>query len=819
MSPANLKGMPTSTHPDELSDKPRYSPMLEQYFTLREQHPEAILLARVGDFYEAYGDDAETIARALSIALTAKDAGGGKRVAMAGVPHHAVDGYLARLVAQRFIVAIADQMEVPVANKLVRRAITRIVTPGTLVEERLLERSVNNYLCVVTGADGAIALAYADLSTGEVNVTAFDGDAAIDEAVAELHRVTPAEIVCDLAPAMRSAIADAAESVSARLAPLPRVDRREAMLFDGFTRDESILMSKALHILHAYVRRVGFIADQPLGGPRGYRRGGYLMLDTSTRRHLELTRAIGANAKATLLATLDKTHSAMGARLLLRWILAPLVDEREIARRSGSVGCLLENYGGRSALAERLDALFDLERIVQKVRFRRALPRDLVSLRRTLEALAPLRSEIAACLPELAASIDDFSELHQELAATLLDEPAATLADGGVIRPEADGGLAECVSLRQDGNVRLNQLEERERARTGIKTLKVKYASAFGYAIEVSKNQLSAVPAEWTRRQTLTNAERFVTPELKDLEAAIASAATRAVRLEETLFAALVERVALDVDALLRAAEAIAEVDVYVSFAQIAAERGYVRPEFCAQSVVEIHDGRHPVIEVLRGSGFVPNDVHLAADADRFLLITGPNMGGKSTYLRQTALLVIMAQIGSYVPARAMRLGIVDRIFTRIGAGDDLASGQSTFYLEMAETANILERCTSRSLVLIDEVGRGTGTSDGLSIAQAICEYLLGLAHGAPMTLFATHFHELVHLADHWPLVSNFHVTAIEDLGRGGEPVFSHRVLPGFTSRSFGIEVAKMAGLPESVVGASTRASRGALRRRRTCEA
>ena len=329
---------------------------------------------------------------------------------------------------------------------------------------------------------------------------------------------------------------------------------------------------------------------------------------------------------------------------------------------------------------------------------------------------------------------------------------------------------------------------------------KIKYASAFGYAFEVSKNQLTAVPADWSRRQTLTAAERFVTAELKDLEAAIASAATRAIALEERLYRALLERVALDVDALLRAADAIAEVDVFASFAQIAAERGYVRPVIVDESCIDINDGRHPVMEALRGASFVPNDLQLSPEEERFLLITGPNMGGKSTYLRQTAMLIILAQIGSFVPAKSMRFGIVDRIFTRIGAGDDLASGQSTFYLEMAETANILDRCTRHSLLLIDEVGRGTGTSDGLAIAQAICEYLLGLADQAPMVLFATHFHELVKLADHWPLVANYHVTALEEHGRDGEPVFSHRVLRGSTSRSFGIEVAKMAGLPESVV-------------------
>ncbi len=369
-----------------------------------------------------------------------------------------------------------------------------------------------------------------------------------------------------------------------------------------------------------------------------------------------------------------------------------------------------------------------------------------------------------------------------------------------MIRPERDAELGECVALRGDARTRLAELEERERARTGIGSLKVKYASAFGYAIEVPKAQLAKVPADYTRKQTLASGERYLTPELRELDAAIGSAQARQLRLEGALYEALVERIAERVDALLATADALAELDAYCALAQVAGERGYVRPSFVEESVVELIDGRHPVMEALLGSSFVPNDLRLGLDASRFVLLTGPNMGGKSTYLRQTALLVILAQLGSFVPARAAKLGIVDRIFTRIGAGDDLASGQSTFYVEMAEAANILRRATDRSLLLIDEIGRGTGTIDGLSIAQAICEYLLERESRGPMALFATHFHELVALGERWPLLANYHITAVEN-SRGGAPVFSHRVLPGSSSRSFGIEVARMAGLPPAVVG------------------
>jgi DNA mismatch repair protein MutS len=449
---------------------------------------------------------------------------------------------------------------------------------------------------------------------------------------------------------------------------------------------------------------------------------------------------------------------------------------------------------------EMLRGCFDLERISQKVRFRRATPRDLGSLRRTLDALRPLRAVVPSAIAALVERIGDFGELLDDLERTLVDEPPAQLSDGGAIRPSASAELAECVALRTDARTKLGEFEERERERTGIKSLKIKYASAFGYAIEVSKSYAQSVPSEYVRRQTLTSGERYVTPELKELEIAITTAQSRQERLEQQLFDELVERIAARSEALLAAAAAIAELDALISLAQVAAERAYRRPEFVGESILIIEDGRHPVMEAILNAHVVPNDVQLHAGDHRFILLTGPNMGGKSTYLRQAGLLTIMAQIGSFVPAKSMTLGVVDRIFTRIGAGDDLASGQSTFYMEMAEAANILRRSTRRSLLLIDEVGRGTGTLDGLSIAQAICEFLLGLEEQGPMVLFATHFHELCLLAEHWSAVANYHITAVENTARGGAPVFSHRVQAGSSSRSFGIEVARMAGLPHSVI-------------------
>jgi DNA mismatch repair protein MutS len=799
--------------------------MLEQYFGMKAKHPDAILLSRVGDFYEAYGDDAETIARALQIALTSKDAGAGKKIAMAGVPHHALDGYLAKLVLQRRVVALAEQLEAPVPNKLVRRDVVRVVTPGTVIEEQMLEPGAHAYLAAIAAVDEVVALAHADVSTGHVMATAFSGETAFDDALAEIARLDPAELVADIPAAARGALERALENAATRVVTPPlAVVSGTVTPVDGFSHDESLAMRRTLEALAAFVRRVGVpqSAGAAFRPPQYYSQSAFLALDANTRKHLELHRALGGNAKATLLATIDRTRTAMGSRLLARWLSAPLISPGAIAARADCVERFARDGGRRSAIAGVLHACFDLERIAQKIRFRRALPRDLGSLRRTLALLDPLvdalsAPELPALLIALRGALTGFDDVRDDLAASLADELPATLADGGVMRPEASPELAECVALRGEGRARLSALEERERERSGIKNLKIKYAAAFGYAIEIGKAQTAAVPDDYVRRQTLANAERYVTPDLRELDAAIAGAQARQLRLEADLYGALLDRLAVRVDDVLAAADALAHVDAFVSLAQVAVERAYVRPSFVERSTLDIVDGRHPVVEALLGSTFVPNDLHLHETDARFMVLTGPNMGGKSTYLRQAALLVILAQIGSFVPARSAALGIVDRIFTRIGAGDDLASGQSTFFVEMAETAAILRRATNRSLLLIDEVGRGTGTIDGLAIAQAVCEFLLEREARGPLTLFATHFHELTALAERWRLVANFHITAVENTARGGAPVFSHRVLPGSSSRSFGIEVARMAGLPPAVI-ARAREISDALNGRPTLE-
>ncbi|HET6894071.1 MAG TPA: DNA mismatch repair protein MutS, partial [Candidatus Baltobacteraceae bacterium] len=561
-----------------------YSPMLEQYFGMKARHPEAILLSRVGDFYEAYGEDAETIARSLSIALTSKEAGGGKRVAMAGVPHHALAQYLARLVQQRFIVALAEQLEVPQPNKLVRRDVVRIVTPGTLIEDQLLDGKQNNYLAAVTAVDETFALAYADVSTGLCAATALAGESAYDELLAELGRIAPAEVVADAPPDVRAALAGALESIGARVtAPaLALVDGRSRGPVTGFSLDESLAMHRALDALVGFVRRTALrqatVLRQsqddeealPLNPPEFYRHQTFLSLDPNTRKNLELTKALGANPKATLLATLDKCATSMGSRLLARWILAPLVDAPAISRRADAVQALIDEHVRRQSMQELLRGCFDLERITQKVRFKRAFPRDLASLRRTLEIVRPLRQVAPTALAAHVEGIAEFDELLADLQNTLVDDPPAQLGDGGVIRPEASGDLAECVALRTDARGKLSELEERERERTGIKSLKIKYASAFGYAIEVSKSFVSQVPPDYVRKQTLTTGERYITPELKELEIAISSAQGRQLRLEEQLFGELVDRVARRIDDLLATAHALAQLDVLCSLAQCA---------------------------------------------------------------------------------------------------------------------------------------------------------------------------------------------------------------------------------------------------------
>ena len=791
------------------------SPLISQYLELKKHYPEALLLMRVGDFYEAYGDDANDLAASVHIVLTSKEAGKGTRVAMAGVPHHNLDHYLARLVRQLRVVAIAEQMEPPAPNRLVRREITRVITPGTVLEDHLLASERNNYLVAVVTAAGHTAVASADVSTGAAAVAIADSD---DELAAELDRASPAEAIVeadDEVARIRPLVGD-----NCRIAVDPSGDVHEYVsraqeratpthtatveiaALHAFALGDRPAARAALDLLARYLDyvRLDGAALVQRARPRIARTS--MLIDPATRRHLDVLTGAGENSRASLLSVLLRTKTPMGSRMLTQWLCAPLLDLDAIRFRHDRIAHCVEHPAWRLNVQDWLARVGDIERIVQKVRSRRAGPRDLAGLRLALDSVARAREDVAASPDSTFASMAQrlngapVAALHALLERALVDDPPAILSDGGAIRPDYAPELNELVDLRTRTRDHLLALEARTRMRTSIKSLKIKYTQAFGYYYEVTRANADAVPADFIRRQTLVNAERFTDAELRALEAEILSARSRQIAVEKELFDALLAAIDGVHDELLETADVVAQIDVCAALAQVAGERRYVRPVMSDEGGLHVEGGRHPIVEAYGGVDFVPNDSTIDA-RNRFLLITGPNMGGKSTYLRQIALLAILAQAGSFVPAASARMGIVERLFTRIGAGDDIAAGRSTFYVEMAEMALILRGCTPGSLLLIDELGRGTGTTDGLAIAQSVCEYLLGLDATMPMVLFATHFHELVRLSNRFPTVANLHVAVAEE--QAG-PVFSHRLLPGSSSRSYGIAVAKMAGLPPEVV-------------------
>lgn len=786
-----------------LADAAQSSPLIAQYAALKALYPDALLLSRVGDFYEAYGADAEDLAASASILLTSKESGKGRRVAMAGVPHHHLGSYLARLLKQRRVVAIAEQMEPPAPNRLVRREIARVLTPGTVLEDEFLEPERNNYICAVARVNDATGIAAADVSTASATLCVAHDD---DELAAELDRLAPAEIIVADDPTalrVRPLVSDECRTTTLGPDEAGRLDRAAMGSLDEMAIADRPAGASALSMLAGYLNHLRLDGDSIAAQVKIRDAGSSMMIDPATRRHLDLVRGSGDDERASLVGVLSRTKTAMGARLLRTWTCAPTLDVVEIRRRQDRIAELVQRPSLRFALQESLAGVGDVQRIAQKIQARRAGPRDAAALRSSLAAAARLRDAIrelrepvwqdAAASLAAARQIDALFEILQRV---LVDDPPQTLAEGGAIRADFDGRLRELVDLRSHARERLLELEERTRARTGVRSLRIKYTQAFGYYYEVTRTQAASMPAGFARRQSLVNAERFSDDELARLEADILGARTRQIATERELFDGVVAAIDAERAALLSLAQVVAEVDVVCSLAQVAGERGYVRPTIVEQSVMHVEAGRHPIIEAFGAGAFVPNDVHVGADR-RFLCITGPNMGGKSTYLRQTALIAVLAQMGSFVPASRATVGLVDRLFTRIGAGDDLAAGRSTFFVEMAETALILRRCTPRSLLLIDEVGRGTGTTDGLAIAQAVSEYLLGLDHAMPIVLFATHFHELVRLSAAFPIMENLHV-AVADESAG--PVFSHRLLHGSSSRSYGIAVAKMAGLPDEVV-------------------
>jgi DNA mismatch repair protein MutS len=797
------------------------TPARAQYLAMKAQHPDAVLWFRMGDFYELFDDDAELVARELRLTLTSREFGRGERVPMAGVPHHAAEGYLARLVRKGYRVAIAEQVS-PAGHGLVDRVVTRVVTAGTAIEPTLLPERANNYLAaVVRGAPGrggaapeAYGLAYVDVTTGEFAVTELRGPEAATALAGELSRLNAAECLVPWDQAGALALASPTTRYDAwRFEPESARDRLLRHLavqsLEGFGCEQLPLALGAAGAVLAYLEETNPALLPLLRDLRTYSTGAYMALDAHTRRNLELTRgARGGAVEGSLLAVLDATHTPMGGRLLRRFLGQPLLDLPAIEARQAAVRTFVERRALRADVLGRLAAFGDLERLTSRVLQGVAGARELLALRAILNAVAPLRDTLRdhlapgggaaserraaeGSLAAVGAGLDPCPEVADEIGRAVADGE-----DGRLIRPGYDAARDDLVASIADTRRWLAELESAERARTGIRSLKVGYNQVFGYYLEVTHAHRDRVPADYARKQTLTNAERYITPQLKEAEARILHAEERIAAAERALFVALLGRIGVHAPRLLRTADALAHLDVYAALAEVADRQGYVCPEVHPGDEIAIESGRHPVVEVALGAErFIANDCRLGGDGPRIALLTGPNMAGKSTYLRQVALIVLLAQIGSFVPATRAQLGLVDRIFTRIGAQDDLAAGASTFMVEMVETAAIVRHATARSLVVLDEIGRGTSTEDGLAIARAVVEHLHDRV-GA-RALFATHYHELVELADHLPRLANLHTAVREE---HGEVVFLHRVVPGGADRSYGLHVARLAGLPATVL-------------------
>jgi DNA mismatch repair protein MutS len=810
------------------------TPLMQQYQTVKSRYPHALLLFRLGDFYELFYEDAIIAARELQITLTSRNREKGQPIPMCGVPYHAAEGYIARLIRAGFKIAICDQMEQPgPGKKLVRREVVRVITPGTATDVAVLDLKENNFLAAVSrhSSGSPVGLAYVDLSTGEFQATEFAGPDATEAMRDELQLLRPRETLLprpqQLFETAKTSLLDGSGGVESRLDEwIFQFDYAERILREqfgvaeltGFGLDgHAQALCAAGAVVHYLRENSAHGNDAPsvealrhLDRVRYYEQHDALILDPVSVRNLEIispifTEEAGRGGPTTFLAAMDVTVTGMGARLLRAWILRPLIARDAIEGRLGAVSHLLQQTVVRGEIRKELKGILDLERLTSRITLGLAAPRELVALRKSLAQLPVLKKFLTPpplggsdLLRHLHGELDELADVRERLERAISDEPPAQATDPGIIRTGYDGELDELRTLSQHSKQVIAAMEERERKRTNIASLKIRFNHIFGYYIEISKSNLHLAPADYERKQTLVNAERFTSSELKEYERKILAADERICEIEAKLFVELRSDVAANALRLRRTAAAVAQLDVLTSFAKLAADRGYTRPEFNGTGELLIIGGRHPVIEELlrqKGERFVPNDLFFEPGRQQLLLITGPNMGGKSTYLRQSALIAILAQVGSYVPARQAKLPITDRIFTRIGASDNLARGRSTFLVEMSEVAAILHHATPSSLVLLDEVGRGTATFDGLSIAWAVVEHLQ--KHTRARTLFATHYHELTELAELLPAVKNVHVAVKET---PSEIIFLRHVEPGSANKSYGIEVARLAGLPRSVI-------------------
>lgn len=791
------------------------TPMMKQYHEVKRRFPGKLVFFRLGDFYEMFYEDAVLASKELEITLTSRHKDrSGSPIPMCGVPYHSVDGYIARLMKKGFKIAICEQVEDPrTAKKLVRREVTRVLTPGTVVEEMLLEPKEHNYLgCLCVTAQGA-GVAFMDLSTADFLATQFFGETCWQKIIDELTRFAPKELVLpepsieDLRPKINREWSE--DWVASTIDDWAfNLDYAQRLLLEHFSlasldglgaAGQSLSVCAAGALIH-YLRDSQLTALGKVATLRFFEPSDFMKLDASTITNLEIIRTLDGSPKGSLLSFLDQTRTGMGARMLKSWLLLPLLDLPELERRQSVVQALTTNVQTQGRLGARLAEIHDIERLISRVMVGVAGPRELLALRDSIRVVPSIRTLLqelsAPRIFEIGDQLDDLEDVAGLIETSLSDDPPVSASDPGIIRTGYSQELDELRAIRHSGKGFIASLEARERQKTGISSLKVKFNQVFGYFIEITNSNLHLVPAGYIRKQTLVNCERFVTEELQQYEEKVLGAEERIAVLEKELYAQIRKAVGNQGLRVQKTARLLGELDVYVSLATVAVRNEYIRPVLTDSDEIYIRQGRHPVVE-LQGEPFIPNDLYMNNTTDQLTILTGPNMGGKSTYLRQTALIVILAQIGSFVPAKEARLGCIDRIYTRVGASDNLARGRSTFMVEMIETANILNTATNRSLILLDEVGRGTATFDGLSLAWAIAEYLVQNPFPKAKTLFATHYHELTKMAKVHPGVKNY-CMAIREVGK--EIVFLRRVTPGVADKSYGIEVARLAGMPREVL-------------------
>ena len=794
-----------------------FSPMMQRYLETKEQYQDCILFYRLGDFYEMFFDDAITAARELEITLTGKDCGQEERAPMAGVPHHAAEMYISRLIAKGYKVAICEQLEDPKnAKGIVKRGVIRVVTPGTIVESNMLEERKNNYIMSIFKSGIYFGISVCDISTGEVYAAEIKDNNNFPQLLDEIARYTPSELV------INSNLADCTEEMSKiRERFNTYITRFQDKFFDSKPDiiklrfnlvdtnqkpieniEERSFAVASINALIEYIEQTQMTSLDHINKITIYQISKYMSLDMNARRNLEITEKMrDKSKKGTLLWVLDKTSTSMGGRHLRRWLNDPLIDTLEINRRLEAVKELTENIMLRGDVIDNLKKVYDIERLAGKMAYGNANARDMITLKNSLARLPEVKTVLqtteSSMLKNIYENLDELQDIYELIEKSIVDDPPMTVKDGGIIKMGYDEEVDKLKTATTEGKNWIIQLEAEEKEKTGIKNLKVGFNKVFGYFIEVTKSNLEQVPERYIRKQTLTNAERYITEELKNLENQILGAEEKVVNLEYDLFTKIREEIAQNVIRLQKTATMVSTLDVLASFAQVAEDMNYCMPQVDNSGIIDIKGGRHPVIEKMLGAGeFVENDTYLDKDENRLSIITGPNMAGKSTYMRQVALITLMAQVGSFVPAEEAKIGVVDKIFTRVGASDDLSMGQSTFMVEMMEVATILKEATPNSLVILDEIGRGTSTYDGLSIAWAVAEYIANKEKCGAKTLFATHYHELTELEEKIEGVKNYSIAVKE---KGEDIIFLRKIVRGGTDESYGIHVARLAGVPKLV--------------------